>query len=60
MEQKKKEKKVTFSQEIDNSISGFALVITIKVVHSTNKVEVTVYLIFLRKKSMCSYRYTYM
>lgn len=28
MEQKKKEKKVTFSEEIDNSISGFALVIT--------------------------------
>ena len=28
MEQKKKEKKVAFSEEIDNSISGFALVIT--------------------------------
>lgn len=32
MEQKKKEKKVTFSEEIDNSISGFALVITFIIV----------------------------
>ena len=28
MEQKKKEKKITFSEEIDSSISGFSLVIT--------------------------------
>lgn len=32
MEQKKKEKKATFSEEIDNSISGFALVITFIIV----------------------------
>lgn len=32
MEQKKKENKVTFSEEIDNSISGFALVITFIIV----------------------------
>lgn len=32
MEQKKKQKKVTFSEEIDSSISGFALVITFIIV----------------------------
>lgn len=41
MESKKKEKKITFSEEIDNSINGFALVVTF--------IAVGIFLLFNKK-----------